>query len=190
MTRTTTVSVSGDEGLSQVLFGAGLAAWTPLDWEYTGDPPFDAAGIAVFVDGRFVVESLTLKRVDGGPPITNEQLRLVPVAELVRKGIKRAVEVSVRTSGVMLGLSSDWTDVAELRKAGATDETLQYVSARYRMAYACWDPATDAVADAIGVSRATAGRWIAKARRAGYLGPAVGTKAGEMSMVSHTTQEG
>ncbi|HEX8769863.1 MAG TPA: hypothetical protein VF711_03740 [Acidimicrobiales bacterium] len=178
MARTTVSVVAGDKA---VRFGAGIVVPLPLAWKTEGMGPFDLEGEAMFEDGRFVVEWVTVKRRKGGPPVTNEQLRLVPIAEGLRTGLLRAVDIQAWFSQLGGPTGSD------VFKAGpANDEALHHVAAMYRLARACGEPATERVAAYLGCSRATAGRWIQKARARGILGPSAGTKAGERNTTKKT----
>jgi hypothetical protein len=62
---------------------------------------------------------------------------------------------------------------------GPTDRALRWVAHMYHYGYAVSYNATKAVVESLKLPRSTAGRWIAAAREAGYLGPSEGTgKAG------------
>jgi hypothetical protein len=63
---------------------------------------------------------------------------------------------------------------------GPTDRVLRWVAHVYKLALALENEPTKAVEVAFGVSRPTAGRWVAAARapERGYLGPAEIGKAG------------
>jgi hypothetical protein len=65
-----------------------------------------------------------------------------------------------------------------LAKQGPTDRALQWVAHIYQFAVAVGVGPTKAVEELIGLTRPTAGRWIAAARRKGFLGPAEIGKAG------------
>lgn len=52
---------------------------------------------------------------------------------------------------------------------GPTDEVLRWVAQEYALAYALTNPPTKSVQEALDVSRATAGRWVAEARRRGLI---------------------
>lgn len=74
--------------------------------------------------------------------------------------------------------SVDWPDRAVL----STDpqDRVRTAAGLYReLAAIGWPKPTETVADALAVSRATAGRLISQARDQGYLGPAKRTRAGE-----------
>jgi hypothetical protein len=59
-------------------------------------------------------------------------------------------------------------------------ELLAHVAETYRLGVLVGQSPTQLVAEQLGMSRAAAGRWISRAREEGFLGPAVGTKAGEV----------
>lgn len=58
------------------------------------------------------------------------------------------------------------------RGVPVTDDQLATVAKVYREAMDAGDPPTLAVAGAYGVARSTAARWIQRARKGGFLGPA------------------
>jgi hypothetical protein len=66
-----------------------------------------------------------------------------------------------------------------LAKEGPTDRVLQWVAQYYRLSVALHEQPTSAIQEVMGVSRATAGRWVSAARAKGYLGAAIHGKAGE-----------
>ena len=66
-----------------------------------------------------------------------------------------------------------------LAAEGRTDRVLRWVAHFYRLSFALHEPPTAAVQELMGVSRATAGRWVKAARGRGYLGKAIYRKAGE-----------
>jgi hypothetical protein len=58
---------------------------------------------------------------------------------------------------------------------GPTDRALRWVAHIYRYSFAVSYNATKGVQELLKLPRSTAGRWIAAAREAGYLGPSEGT---------------
>lgn len=130
--------------------------------------------------GRLEVAQLTCTRRKGEPLLTTEQLRRVPVARLIREAaeyvlFERGGKQWARTRNVL-----DDVDFDALVENGPQPETLEYVAAIYRLAWVCHDDPTKAVVERFGgLPRSTAGRWVSKAREAGYLGPAADRRAGE-----------
>src|SRR5207245_7522771 len=51
--------------------------------------PYDVELMVGVENGRFVVESLIARRRDGGPPVTSDGLRDVPVASLLRQAAQQ-----------------------------------------------------------------------------------------------------
>jgi hypothetical protein len=70
---------------------------------------------------------------------------------------------------------------APRRRGPIRDDELRDVASVYRAAHADHRPPTQAVSARFGVSRSTAGRWIAEARRRGLLGDARPGMAGEIA---------
>jgi hypothetical protein len=127
------------------------------------------------VEGRPACTHLTLLRRPGEAALTSLAIR-VPLKELV-------IEISRLVVGGLTG-----TEPQELRpKAPRAEpgkrlpqERLEEVARVYRYALSHDRPPTNAVAEALDVSRSTAGRYVVRARRAGLLGPASPGVAGEL----------
>lgn len=60
-----------------------------------------------------------------------------------------------------------------------TDEDWRHVAELYRRAVACGAAPSQAIADEFGVTRATARKWVQRTRERGFLGAALGRRAGE-----------
>lgn len=125
-----------------------------IDWE-----GYDLLLRLELVDGRYRCRELRVIQRDGGPEVTGETLRSVPVATFMRKsGAAAAYPKSLR----------------EMAKQGPTREVLDWVARVYRLAYAVGDAPKQQIAEKFGIAPSTAGRWIQRARRPeyGFLSPA------------------
>ncbi len=135
----------------------------------------------VFVDGRPTCENLQVRQKPGGPPVTSEGLRRVPLAGYVRAcaGMHAqritsepdGQQVSHGTWGSANQADRAASAVAPVRKRRQiTDGFLAEVAAVYTGAD---DSPVRAVERAFGpgVPRPTAARWVLEARRRGYLPP-------------------
>jgi hypothetical protein len=109
--------------------------------------------------------------------LTTDMLRKIPVSQILQRA-KPSVLRKLRQIGV--SVESEPAPV-DRKLGGPTDEMLHSVAVAYRVAHAFDQPPTDAVAEQFGLPRSTAGRWVSEARRAGLLGDALGTKAGEVT---------
>jgi hypothetical protein len=165
--------------------GGGLAGWSPFTWHAEEGLPYRLELRVVHEDGRFVVDQLTVKRREGGPPVTTEGLREVPVAAFLRL----AVESNVMRVGPTIrdGNRSSWKltwasplALSERAKGGGgpSDEDLRTVAALYQVAYATGQAPTKLVMNRLDLPRSTASRWVRMARDRGLLGPATPRKAG------------
>ena len=165
--------------------GGGLAGWSPFTWPAEEGLPYRLELRVVHEDGRFVVDQLTVKRREGGPPVTTEGLREVPVAAFLRL----AVESNVMRVGPTIrdGNTSPWKltwasplALSERAKGGGgpSDEDLRTVAALYQVAYATGQAPTKLVMNRLDLPRSTASRWVRMARERGLLGPATPRKAG------------
>ena len=169
---------------------------------------FPACRLRVVVEnGRPVCEGLELKRQPAGPPVSGDALRRVPVAAYVARAVDEVgywvvpadppptvtfdgeavplpsiplddENVAVPMGGI--GRTAEYRAVtrAPRRQGRVTDEKLREVADVYRRANATGHP-TKAVMEEWHVERATASRWVRRAREAGFLGAARPRMAGE-----------
>lgn len=132
--------------------------------------------------GRFECVSVTVERREGGPAVTTEALRGIPVASLVKQvGASSVLVVSHVSEHELAADDKSLTDemVQRFKQSGPTDEVLWWVAYVYRLALAIGSPPTKLVAEWMELPRSTAGRWVAAARDRGFLGAAEGPgKAG------------
>lgn len=153
------------------------------------EPPFPVTVRVGFDGEQYVCVELTC-HAEADRPLTTDLLRRVPVQGMVRLAvISAAKQVSVDretgpasrydinrvAGGKRIKLIEFMPDVTS---QGPTDEALRAVATIYRLAHAVGDPPTRAVEDELRLSRATAGRWIAKAREKGFLGQTRQGRAG------------
>jgi hypothetical protein len=143
-------------------------------------------GYAVEVDvvpeaGRLVAQAVRVTNLPGGPAVTGEAIRSVPVAMLTKLAARHLMQFTEHEGYTEWepGLTLDSATVARLRENGPRTETLEAVTYLYRLALLVGDPPTKVVETVLGVPRSTAGRWVAAARKHGLLGPSEGSgKAG------------
>jgi len=162
-----------------VAVGPGLATWTEMRGKFDGDTlPYDVTLELVFdpAMNRMVASALTCTQREDGPPVTTEGIRRIPVRDLTRTLVAGNL-IDVNRSGAVAILSKE---PGELTAAGPTDEALRAVAWVYRIAYLASDSPTAAVSQRFGLSRDTASRWVAMARKRGFLGRAQRRKAGEV----------
>lgn len=140
----------------------------------------DLEGYQVEIDvvpqeGRLVAREVRVRQRSGGPVVTTQALRAVPVAHLARRARDAAL------TRVTASRSSSWAVRAPVGESGEwrthtgpTDAVLTELAEVYRRALAAGDPPKRAVVEALRVPTSTAGRWIALARDRGVLGPSEG----------------
>ena len=175
------VSVSHGPGAIEP-FGKGFAVLGRFEASFEDESlPYAVTLGAILEEGRFSVISLTATRLPKGPPVTSEGVRRLPIATLLQfVAATSLLRVERTPSGDEVLISPmDLPDLTELAVDGPTDEVLGYVALIYRIGYAVGNAPTREVVQAFGISRATAGRWIAQARELEYLGPAEERRAGE-----------
>ena len=130
--------------------------------------------------------------VHGDKPVTTEVVRQLRVDELVRVAVAEAARPYEQAgASIRMPIFPAPDERAELyerfakggrrprRGSPVSEETLHRVAALYRAALKNGDPPTSTIAEALRVTRSTASRWVAKAREAGLLGPAIRGRAGE-----------
>ena len=168
-----------------VPFAEGLAALSPFKSHAEIEGLYSLEFSVVYEAGRFVVDWLTIRRRDDGPPVTSEGIREIPVAAFLRL----AVEGNLMRVGPTIrdGNKSTWEltwagpiTLSERAQAGGgpTEQDLRAVADVYHVAYATGGAPAKAVMERLGLPRSTASRWIALARKQGLLGPATPRKAG------------
>lgn len=157
------------------------------------DQPTIRLEIAVDDGGHLRCESISI-RAEEGQELRTKQIR-VPLERLVQDSTSSAFEpaVCVGEDGKLEALATMRPEhIEQMRRtlkqtkrpsrgpgARVPDAELQRVAEIYRAACAEGKPPVTAVEFELPASRATAGRRIKEARRRGFLGPAVGTRAGE-----------
>jgi len=136
--------------------------------------------------GRPEIDALLLVRRDG--PITTESLRRCNVSGLLRAAIAADTRPRVdnpdgtfRVLDVGEPENQAWGGprLGPGRGRAMPADHLEQVARIYREALAAGLPPTKAVRLKMNASQSTAARWVAQARDRGFLGPAVGTQAGE-----------
>jgi hypothetical protein len=135
--------------------------------------------------GHFVVDRLTVKRREDGPPVTTEGLRQIPVTAFLRLAVEgNRMRVGPREYD---GHTSSWKltwagpiTLSERAQAGGgpSDEDLRAVADVYQLAFVTGGAPAKTVMQRLGLPRSTASRWIKMARERGLLGPATPRKAG------------
>jgi hypothetical protein len=124
-------------------------------------PDIDVGIRITLIDGAYVVTELSASSTTK-KEITAEFLRLLPLRWIVRTMARREIgNLNVDRAFDLRGGGNFGTEEAKLR----------YTAFVYRLARALGDAPVKAVMEADGVSRSTASRSVAAARKAGYLRP-------------------
>ena len=135
---------------------------------------------------RYVCHELCLSRDDpddpdgGGGPVTSEVLRQVTVREWIVMSLVANDPPVIRELDNPDGRDPwGFKPTDNVADAGPTDRALRWVGHIYRLNWMTAINPTKGVEEALGLPRSTTGRWVNRAREAGYLGPAAGVgKAG------------
>lgn len=154
-----------------VAFSAGLTMPRRLRVSALGFLGFDVRIEVDFQDGKYVATEVAVRQRPGGPAVTGESLRDVTVHDFVRYAARDAALDEVEEDGnrVFHDLLTKLRPPRETPGRGHDEELLRWVAQAYEVAYALNEPPTKTVQSALNVSRATAGRWVAEARRRGLL---------------------
>jgi hypothetical protein len=122
------------------------------------------------VDERLVCTQLQVRGLDGRPhPVTAEVLRRIPVGRYVRDAASKALAVlEVDPADERRTRPFEWPP-AGFAAAGPTDEVLREVARLYYWALATGDAPLGLLDRRYGIPRGRASRWIATARRRGYI---------------------
>jgi len=111
------------------------------------------------INGTYEVTRLSMTSTDDNDqPIPAEALRQLPLRTLVRQAV-----------GANLLTLNIGQRITAIDGEDAKGSELRQVALAYRIARLVGDPPTKAVEKSLGVSRATAARRVAEARKAGYL---------------------
>jgi hypothetical protein len=121
------------------------------------------------IDRKLACASMRLQTKDKQPaPLTAEVLRRIPVS--------RYLQMAAATGLTVLEVSSDGASTHpfippphDFAKAGLTDEVLREVARLYNWALATGDAPLGLLERDYGIPRGRASRWIATARRRGYI---------------------
>lgn len=166
----TTIDLGG--GMTELV--PGLSIYNRVHTKFRDFYGYDGTATAQLQDGKMTVVELAVQQRDGGRGVTNEGLRKIPVQQIARRSLFTDRHIgkpaSLKTAYGLL----ESVDRDRMREAGPAVETVQWAAFIYRVALAVGDGPTKVVGEVFKVSPRTAGLWIAKARRLGFLGEAEG----------------
>jgi hypothetical protein len=119
------------------------------------------------IDDRLVCTSCTLQMKPGGPSVTADALRRVPVGRYLREAASSGLTVmEVESAGRYHPFEPPPANFAD---GGMTDDVLREVARLYHWALATGDAPLGLMERHYGVPRSKASRWISVARRRGYV---------------------
>ena len=125
-------------------------------------------------EGRLVVAAVTVAQTPGGPPVDATALRSVSTASLL---VDVARDELVEVDGKAVAIHAD---PEEVRRRGPGDDfALEAAAVVFARAHAVGNEPTKAVVDALGLHRASAVRWINRARERGFLSEAQRSRRGQ-----------
>lgn len=175
-----TITASSDSLRDMVEVAPGLAMPRMITIDCEGVAGYNVSMDVAGQDGRLAAVEIRVTQRPGGPPVTGEALRSIPVAAVTKLAGAKVVTFEQKDGYVEMTARVLTPEMVEdIRESGPTKKTLDWVAYLYRLAVLQGEPPTQAVETTLQVPRSTAGRWVAQARRQGFLGPAEGQgKAG------------
>lgn len=123
-----------------------------------------------------VAALLAAERIRGGSPDLRFDLEGT-AAVYGQEAVQEYVAFVETAAGVAPSAAKD---AGPRRRRRLDVALLRDVAKVYRRAHKAGQPPTAAVAEHFVVSHSTAARWVSEARKAGSLGPAAGTRPGEV----------
>lgn len=138
----------------------------PLDYDLTLDLDI--------VDGRMQCVSLCAVQRPSGPAVTTENLRRVPVGQIVSfaahelRLVREAVPSSSDPNKMVPAASWD-PPAADFAAGGMTDAALESMARIYRMTMATGNRPYGVLEREFNLARAKASRWVSVAKRRGIL---------------------
>lgn len=125
----------------------------------------------------------------GEGEVTGEALRRIPVATIVHHGVRKALFIVDFDGGTTFDAYADIQIAADSVRRdwpnGDLDSFLETVGWAYRLAEAVGDGPTALVAQLMKVSRATAGRMVAEARKRGAIPILKEWHESQLTKISH-----
>lgn len=121
------------------------------------------------LDGKLVCTRLEVQMRPGGPNITADALRRVPVARYIRDAVATNLLVNEVDPTDLRRRFPFIPPAPDFAKDGMTDEVLQNVARLYHWAQASGDAPLGVLERDYGVPRGKASRWISVAKRRGYI---------------------
>lgn len=124
------------------------------------------------VDGRLACTELRAVRAEDGPPITSDHLRRIPVGSWVERAAEELLIVHSIEPGAnrktLSSLEFTWPP-ADFAKDGPTEDALEAISQIYAFCMATGRKPIAVLTREYGLTKQTASRWVATAKRRGIL---------------------
>lgn len=121
------------------------------------------------LDGRLVCTCLEIVMTAGGPSVTAEVLRRIPVGRYLREAAASGLSVFEVDPADERKTHAFVPPPLDFASGGMTDDVLHEVARLYHWALATGDAPLGLLERDYGVPRGKASRWIQVARRRGYV---------------------
>jgi len=155
--------------------GLKYPAWALIEATLPNHPELRITIRVVAIDGVYEPTAVSVESESVDTAVPLEVLRQIPIRSIVRSGIYSTVRSRNLSQVLTPPDGADRSDEAT---------TLRHVAQVYRIARLAGTPPTEAVKNLLHVSRATAARRVAEARKAGELGvDEVGQAGGARSRI-------
>jgi hypothetical protein len=165
------------------IWGGALVAAVPATVRVTpaeNDPDpldYDLDLTLDVIAGRMQCIRLEIHQRPGGPPVTSDNIRRIPVGEMVAFAtitgglVRERIPVPGDPDAIVTPGRFEYPPESDITAAGGmTEKALEQAARIYRMASASGDRPYGVLERRYGLPRAKAARWIATARRRGILG--------------------
>ena len=122
----------------------------------------------IVLDGRrYVIDDLHIRRRPGGPAITSELIRKIPVHHIMRRAV--VDETEYRENGQVSQIRLTDSDLKRIVGNGPIDETLQWVARLYISGELAGIAPAKNVSSILEIPMPTANNWIRRAKDRGFL---------------------
>jgi hypothetical protein len=170
----TDIELHVEDGAEPVFLGPGLVVRSPIQAIQRDAEGFDLIARIEPQHGRLVITNLMIQQRPGGPPVTTDQIRSLPLTALAQEAARLVEVAEFPTMGQLTTADFSPEHIARLVAAGPVEETLNATAWLYRRALVMGEPPARTVQRTFDITRSRADRWVSMARQHGLIGPPEG----------------